>query len=301
MITEEKEYLATFAYSGSNKREFFDKKFTCKDSEDLGQVINDYVANQNKGETKSDRIRLWCVKPIALPDHTAELEKIIDKNVKLFMELREKHKPEFHREDGLKQFAECYQPLFNLMIDEYGKTLLTEEMDEIMIAAHAVEQNLRNYLELPSPAPAAPDKGEEKPEDCIVGVNSYAPNGIVDDPFQPNATTESDARAFIFNERMAGRLKGYDKIPYELRTEIYRVMEEYKNLKPTRSVEKSEGEEAIERFLENVLPDHTDESGEYYRGDSVRTMLKEYSSLLHSSGDRGRKEWPENNNEQQQK
>lgn len=162
-----------------------------------------------------------------------------------------------------------------------------------------------------SPAPAAPDKGEEKPEDCIVGVNSYAPNGIVDDPFQPNATTESDARAFLFNERMAGRLKGYDKIPYELRTEIYRVMEGYKNLKPTPSVEKSEGEEAV------IFPSRAEIGAwmdEYAMGwlDSeqrslVFTGINDYdkwltekiqsnnSSLLHSSGDRGRKEWPSDN------
>ena len=42
--------------------------------------------------------------------------------------------------------AEAYQPLFDLMQNEYGCILLSSEMDEIIIAAKKVEENLITLL-----------------------------------------------------------------------------------------------------------------------------------------------------------
>lgn len=49
-------WVVKFAYSGSSKREFFDKEFTTSNIE---KTISDYVNNQNRGEAKSDKIRYW--------------------------------------------------------------------------------------------------------------------------------------------------------------------------------------------------------------------------------------------------
>lgn len=42
-----------------------------------------------------------------------------------------------------RAIAEAYQPLFDLMINEYDKLLTVEEMDEIRIAVHKVNENLK--------------------------------------------------------------------------------------------------------------------------------------------------------------
>ncbi len=54
-----KTYIVKFAYSGSSKREFFDKEFTENELINIEKQIQDYVNYQNKGEAKSDRIRYW--------------------------------------------------------------------------------------------------------------------------------------------------------------------------------------------------------------------------------------------------
>ena len=41
-----------------------------------------------------------------------------------------------------KTIAEAYQPLFDFMSNEYGKTLLKSEMDEIISAVDKVNENL---------------------------------------------------------------------------------------------------------------------------------------------------------------
>lgn len=41
-------------------------------------------------------------------------------------------------------YSMCYYPLFKHMSEEHGLTLLHQEMDEIMLAAKMVEQNLQN-------------------------------------------------------------------------------------------------------------------------------------------------------------
>lgn len=75
-------------------------------------------------------------------------------------------KEEMLKASDLQKLAECYQPLFDLMHDEFNLTLLHQDMDEIMIASHAVEQNLRGlYAEQDadesSPAPAKESETEE--------------------------------------------------------------------------------------------------------------------------------------------
>lgn len=57
-------WSVTFAYSGCGKREFFIKEFECKINEDIEKYILDYQLEQNRGESKSDRIRFWSKKLI---------------------------------------------------------------------------------------------------------------------------------------------------------------------------------------------------------------------------------------------
>lgn len=59
-----KRFIVKFAYSGSSKREFFEKEFEVHSGENLSTLINDYVKGQNAGEAKSDRIRYWSQKRI---------------------------------------------------------------------------------------------------------------------------------------------------------------------------------------------------------------------------------------------
>lgn len=61
-----KEWIVTFAYSGSSKREFFDKIFQVGHGDNIEQMISNYVYEQNRGEAKSDKIRYWSkkLKPI---------------------------------------------------------------------------------------------------------------------------------------------------------------------------------------------------------------------------------------------
>lgn len=54
-----KHWKVTFAYSGTSKREFFDKEFKIAPGENIDFVINEFVKIQNRGEAKSDRIRYW--------------------------------------------------------------------------------------------------------------------------------------------------------------------------------------------------------------------------------------------------
>lgn len=63
-----KTWIVTFAYSGSNSRQFFDKEFEVLPGEDVNAKINKYVHEQNAGEAKSDRIRFWSMKLKPLPN-----------------------------------------------------------------------------------------------------------------------------------------------------------------------------------------------------------------------------------------
>lgn len=46
-----------------------------------------------------------------------------------------------------KQLAEAYQPLFDLMADEYDKLLVEHEMDEIISASYKVTENIDTLYE----------------------------------------------------------------------------------------------------------------------------------------------------------
>lgn len=52
-------WTVTFAYSGSGRRELFDKEFFVKSCESIDSIVSKYVREQNAGEAKSDRIRVW--------------------------------------------------------------------------------------------------------------------------------------------------------------------------------------------------------------------------------------------------
>jgi acyl-CoA reductase-like NAD-dependent aldehyde dehydrogenase len=41
-----------------------------------------------------------------------------------------------------QEIAEAYQPLFDLMSNEHGKTLLQSEMDDIIRASNKVQENV---------------------------------------------------------------------------------------------------------------------------------------------------------------
>jgi hypothetical protein len=56
---EPKIYEVKFAYSGSGRREFFTQQF---ESLNIHKTISEYVADHNRGEAKSDRIRYWSKK-----------------------------------------------------------------------------------------------------------------------------------------------------------------------------------------------------------------------------------------------
>lgn len=55
-------WIVKFAYSGSNKREFFEKEFIEPDNKSIDSVVHEYVQDQNRGEAKSDRISYWSRK-----------------------------------------------------------------------------------------------------------------------------------------------------------------------------------------------------------------------------------------------
>ena len=57
-----KTFIVKFAYSGSGKREFFEKEFVTHPEINLQELIQKYVEGQNKGEAKSDRIRFFSLK-----------------------------------------------------------------------------------------------------------------------------------------------------------------------------------------------------------------------------------------------
>lgn len=64
---KERKWIVKFAYSGSSRREFYDKEFTLLEGESIDKVIMNYVQEQNRGEAKSDKIRYWSKTPSLLP------------------------------------------------------------------------------------------------------------------------------------------------------------------------------------------------------------------------------------------
>jgi len=109
--------------------------------------------------------------------------------------------PLYEKASDLQKVAECYQPLFDLMENEHGKTLLVSELDEIISAANMVQENVKGlFAQTTPPKDEWKNVNDDRPPHlktvwlcnrekgwvwlgcCVVGEDGYhwaASNGII--------------------------------------------------------------------------------------------------------------------------